>query len=375
METMFIAENKRGTIADYKSGKTYGKVFTFVLNHKTDRSSMKNTRTGEYIVFPNSYTIPLLDSVYDKEKNGMKIIRYLPEETETINFSEQKNEDKTYNVSLEFVRGVKHVEGADKLLLDFLMSCNFNGSNFNRNTAKSPLFYMVDAGEGLKDVVRKKKDSFELQTWCYNGDWDEVSAYARVLGIQINQLESEEVRHNLAIMAEKDPDVFKKGKDNQTNKRKHYALLAVERGILTTDPATRTVSWSNGGVISAAPPSVNPIDAFVEQSFTSQGEQVFAAIIDRLKPKKAEKAELEDAHIPEAPKEIKPLLVDTGISYDDANKLFDIALALGVITKPANNSFEYNGEKFISKNNILKKMKDDEFFLNSLRYSVKNAQN
>ncbi len=381
MEQLYIAENKRGTAKDYQNAvknnewhTLNNKVFTFVLNHRVENPSIKNSRTGEPVLFPNSFTLKLIDRVIDPKNGGTKVIRYLPTE-ETIEFKDQKTEDKNECVYAEFVKGVKHIPGSDKLLLEYFMNCNANGSNLSRDKSTNILFYMVDGSEGLKDVVRKKKDSFELARWCYDGNWDEVSAYARVLGIDIRNYDSSEVRHNLAIMAEKDPDGFAKGKDNPVNKRKHFCILALERGIIEVNHATRGIHWANSPTpISVAPPGVEPIDVFVEQTFTTQGEQVFTAIMEKLKPS-SERAQLNDAYIPKSAPEYVPQINSTGIEFDDAKKLLEDGVSLGVITKPSTNTFEFNGEKLKSWSELITKLKDDQVFLDKLREAVKNAKN
>ena len=373
--TMPISKSRRGTAADYKAAvenndydRIYDKVFTFVLNHKTENPTIKNPRTGQGVKFPVSYTLPLIDSVRDTVNGGQKIIRYIIGE-DTLERKKQKLDDLNYKISAEFTNGVKYIPGSDKLLLDFFMQCNFNGSNLDRDKTKNIIFYMVDSGEGLKDVVSKKKSSFELQSWCYNGDWDEVQAYARVLGIDMT-LESSEIRYNLSLFAEKDPAGFKKGMNNPVTKRKHYALMAVERGILVVDDVLRTVSWPNGtGNISAAPPNISSIDAFVEATFTSQGEQVYATVLERLNPSKPAKVELEEVNVPKEVK-VAPQIVTTGITFDAANSLFDKCLSKGVITKPTHNTFSFGEEVFRSKADVLTKMKEDGNFLSSLQKAV-----
>jgi len=378
METL-ISENKRGSYADYVESKSNprvlrNKVFSFVLNHRVEKSTLKSPASGREIVFPASYLFKLIDDVYDDINGGKKIIRYLKGE-ESISLSEQKEKDYKENCEyLEFVRGVKHISGDEKQLLDFMMTTDYNGSKKDRDTSKPIRFYLVDSGEGLKDTVRKKKEAFKLQEWCFNGDWDDVQAYARVLGIPMD-LESSEIRYNLSLMAERDPDKFLKGRDNPSNKRKHLVLKAIDKGFLTVDVTTRSVLWANGVTpLSVAPPNIDPVDKFVESTFTTQGEKVYEALLDMLEPNRREQ-ELSEIHIPEIKRqEIKPFLNDTGISYDEGISIINEGLSLGVITRPDKSTYGFGDVKTVGQQKFLIRLKENQEFLDAVRKAISDAK-
>lgn len=341
METSTITQHKLGSYADFKSGRYDTKQFIFVLNHINQKPSYSSSR-GIAAHYPPSYRLLLEDNIYDTEKNMMRTIRYIPGEM-SIFKDEQTPDDKVpkQNFHLEFINGDKLIGGRETLLIKYLMLTNKNGSNPNRDKAVRAAFFTVDPGESLKSVMESDELASEAQHFCYKGAWDEVAAYAMVLGMPLDK-DPAEIRYSLRMRAKENPKAFLDGLNSKNMKRKYFVMEAINQGILKKNSQTNTISWRDGGVITQAPIGKDMVDDFVDSTFTTNGEKVFQAIMAILRPEeKIVKVPTELVNTPSAEELAKikletmpviPQVVLTDITNDEALAYLEKGVEKGCIT-------------------------------------------
>ena len=342
---MQMSQRKLGSYSDFKSGNFFSKEFIFVLNHINQTPSFKSGR-GNGMHYPPSYRLLLVDQVFDSATGVMRNIRYIPGEM-SIFQDEQTPDDKIpkKNFHLEFIDGDKLVDGRQTLLIKYLMTTNKNGSNPNRDKSVRPAFFTVDPGEGLKSVMDSDELLAEAQHFCYKGDWDEVAAYAMVLGIPLDR-DAREIRYSLRMKATADPKRFMEGLRSPKMKRKYYVMEALKEGIIVKNSSTNTINWKDGGAITQAPMGKDLVDDFVDASFSPNGEKVWSAIMGILRPEASLPkvvTELQnvpsDADLNQIKIDVKPVIpqvIIADISDEEVSDFIDRGLKSGAIvfTKP-----------------------------------------
>lgn len=377
---------QKGSYQDYLNGNTAGKKFTFQLVRKKASTSLTNARTGAPIQFVGSYKIPNVSIISDRDpKSGIisqKVIRYIPGESSI--YKDQQSPDKDVpkkSHQIEFINGRKTVLGTDVLLLDFMMKCNHNATNPMRKTEEQPRFELVDTLVQVSKEIAKDKLISEVTHWCWNGALDEVKAYARVLNVDINQ-STDEIRHNLKVIAMRDPEKFMRDLKNPAMRKKHYVLEAVDRGFLTIDPASNSIAWTNNihAPIAVAAVGTSPVDVLVQKLSTDEGALVYNAIIDLVTPDEVvvanltvpSKAELQEM------KQSKVVVVEPTSSVEESDsELTDIineAITLGLVTEKPPIWKSYKGKNFKNFAGFIEAMKENPLILKNLRYEIEKAK-
>lgn len=291
-------ERQYASIKDWDKKSYHGKTFWFVYNQPNPSKTMAevNKTTNEpirYLQYPKSVSIELIDEIFWKDpsdksgnKGRMRVIRYSPGESSI--FKDEQSDDRDnpkQKQRIEFIDGCLYVDSRETQKLEFIMNCNFNGSNINRDKNKKPWFYIVDSEKGYENFVTDKSAIISAQQWCLNPEtpFDEIKAYARVLNLNVNA-DSNEIRFNLSKLAEKNPAKFLEGLKSDVTKRKHWFLEAQERGIITTNNGV--INWTGGGTICVVPVGKDPIDELVDRSMQDgAGQTVYYRIKELLKAK------------------------------------------------------------------------------------------
>jgi len=319
METLTEREQQKryGTIEDFNANN-FNKRYVFVLNHKNTNPSIE----GRF--FPNSFSLKLEDSILCPIKKTNRVIRvvdgeisiYKDEQTE----DGQKREPKrvVFSPLGDFI-----VEGQEKLTLEWFLKTDKNGNNKDRNTSKNILFYLLNLKQGLDEQMGKDKSEAEALNWCYTADFKHIKRYARVLGMDIDK-DPEEIRWGIRNVAKKDPVKFNDGRKNKHTIRKFYVHEGIDKGILQVDSRTNAISWAKtGNVIITAPIGVNPIDHFVDISFSNRDmELTFEVLKEQIEPTEQNKESLP---------EVIPVVKDMQLLT--TQELINIALKKGIIVQ------------------------------------------
>lgn len=285
----------KGTYADYLSGDYAHKHFVFELVKKNDASaSMRSKETGKAVEFPLAKPIPLHGTISWKGPDGRvypRKIRYAEGENE-IFVDKQTPDDKfpKKTVYANFVKGRFYVDGTNTPLLDFLFASDINETNPNRDKKKFPKFRLQDTTVVAKKAMDVNKTKFAETNWCYNADWSEVEPLAYAIFTEELLVQgSEEIRYNLAMLAERDPIGFNKMRTDYKVTRRGIIKMALKRDILIIDSNINALCWEDNQAapLNMAPPGKDVIEDFILKSLTTQGEQVFATIKNLLSPKPA----------------------------------------------------------------------------------------
>lgn len=294
---MAKAVKPRGTYADYKSGSYSDKVFVFELVKKNSPNAiMKSKETGKSVAFPLSYMIPCVGTVYQKDKNNRTIlrkIRYVPGE-DSIFVDEQTPDDKFPKIKVyaNFVNGRLTVDGMDSTRLDFFMNWDMNETKDERNEKKKRVFRLIDTTVMAAKARQKDKVKFDVVNWCYTSDFlTKIEPFASLFFTHEQMAQNaEDIRWNLKIMAERDPEKFMRLLDDPNTERKILVKRAIKEDIIKINPHQNSIAWTQnpGAPFSVAAPGVDVIEDFVNKSKSGDGERYYKAIYDLVNPVKVE---------------------------------------------------------------------------------------
>lgn len=288
----------------------------FRLTHKnTDPSMMKydSQREEAYapVVYPPHVGIPTVDEIYDPrvliKENGQWIenpnkgrptrIRLAKGEA-SIFVDEQSEDADNRRAKLAFENGIIDVDPElERTKLQYLRLTNLNkkpiyvddkGAEKENPRMKSrqivffEMNYKKQAKEQL-DEIEKQADAMYIAKRMKFG---EVKRYARVLGMAYNleDYESEEIRHTFLGFVKRNPDLFLQMLDNNEDVEiKDIVLRAIEEEVI--EVSDRKIKWVDGGTIYVATKGRDTIDSFVTYvQHDEDGMEVFAEIAEIVEP-------------------------------------------------------------------------------------------
>ena len=137
------------------------------------------------------------------------------------------------------------------------------------------------------DPVEEAYDDLEmldLQTdaavFAREMDIDDAEAILRVeMGSAVNQLSSKEIKRDLRLFANANPELFLELAQDENVGLRNTAIKATEAGILALSQDQRTFSWaSNGRKLMSVPFDENPYSAMAAYFKTDEGGEVFRSI-------------------------------------------------------------------------------------------------
>ena len=137
------------------------------------------------------------------------------------------------------------------------------------------------------DPVEEAYDDLEmldLQTdaavFAREMDIDDAEAILRVeMGTAVNQLSSKEIKRDLRLFANRNPELFLELAQDDNVGLRNTAIKAAEAGIITLSQDQRTFSWaSTGRKLMSVPFDENPYSAMAAYFKTDEGMEVFRSI-------------------------------------------------------------------------------------------------
>lgn len=372
---------------DYQKSDIAGKKFIFKLLKKNGAPSIINSFNLP-IVYVGSYSIPNIAIINERDpKTGLmqqKTIRYIPGEPSIYKDKQSDDRDvpkKKHKIT--FINGRKTVEADnDPLLLEFMMKCNQNSTNPNRRTAVRAEFELEDTALAISKDIAKDKLISEVTNWCWTGDWDEVGAYARVLNVDLLQT-PDEVRHNLKVIALRDPLKFVNEKKNPSMRKKHHVLEAIDRGYLLVDPATNSIAWTNNPhkPIAVAAIGMSPVDVLVNKLSTDEGDVLYHTLVNLITPEPV--MVTTEMYVPSA-EELQAMkganvVVQEPIPavVESDSELMDIAVQaeqIGLLKFTPPIWYNYRGLNYKKKEGFVEAMKKAPSILKNIRYDINKAQ-
>jgi len=376
----------RGTAADYKLGSAIysNKQFVFELikkNPQVGNNAQGNpmagmrTKEGKTMEFPLSVPIPLVGTIYFTDAKGrtsLRKIRYADGET-SIFVDEQQSEDKFKHleVRVNFVKGRFSVDGQNSTLLDFFMNWDMNESKLNRDVKKFPKFRLLDTGKIAEKVRKEDEVVFDVLKWCYTADWaKKVQPLANAIFSeeQMDQT-SEEIRHNLVVLAKSNPVAFQEMLDNPKMERLIVIKSAIQKEILVVNASSNTLCWmDNPSVpISQAAPGKEVIDDFISKSFSSVGEIAYKAIYDVMNPVDGDGV----FDVATTTKIFQAPVVRGATETDEElQMLIRDAVEKGIVSVKRNIWWGFKGKNSQGEAGMVKDLRDNEIMLSILKKNV-----
>lgn len=168
----------------------------------------------------------------------------------------------------------------------YLMLCNYNLSNPNRDTTKQPIFKTIDA---IGDAKRKSEElrvRHDAITLAISLPDDEVRTIISARGGN-DRAPIETLRAQLEQLAFDDPTGFKASAMSKVNELRALVQRSLDSGVIKFDGRTNKFSWGKGGdeiVTVARGTGVDKITGMVEfLTGTDQGSAVAKELDKQLK--------------------------------------------------------------------------------------------
>lgn len=370
----------RGTNADFISGNYSNKHFVFeLIKRNPEGGPLRSAETGASVKYPLSSPIPMVGTVFFKDKEGRNYPRKIrfAEGERSIFVDEQQPDDKVKHktVYANFVKGRFQVEGNNSTLLKFMMNWDMNESKIDRDPKKTPLFRLVDTTRINTKAREDKKLQFDVINWCYTASWkDKIEPLASLLFTYEQMLQNaEDIRHNLAVMAEREPIAFKKMLDDPEMERMIVVKSAIKSEIIVVNTGMNSLCWSDNPnlPISVAASGKDVVKDFVSKSFTTQGEKYYLEIKRLLTPEDEEVIVAETKQSPVAFD--SPMLISKGSqeTNEELTTLVRLGVEKGLITVSKTRVWwKFMGESFSKEEGMVKGLRDNSIMLTSLKNKV-----
>ncbi len=303
-------QSVKGSYEDYLTGNIANKEFHFRLLKENGVPTLTDSK-GQPVKHVGSHKIELFSIITEPDpktgKPRQRTLRYIQGETSI--YKDEQTDDKEVpkkKYFAEFNNGKKVLSGSsDASLLDAMMKHNLCLTNkFRVKTVSGqtvqPLYELIDVAKIIKKNMEADKIEAQAVSFAYDGDWEEVKAYASVLGVNLSQ-SVDEIRHDMKNLAKRTsvnpsgPEKFMAGLKDPTMKKKYYVMEAVEQGYLVINHPNNSIAWENNPLspVHVAAEGKNIIDSFVNALSTQKGEHTYQAILDIVRP-------IEETIVPEA---------------------------------------------------------------------------
>lgn len=235
-------------------------------NTKSRPSSFKII-SGGGIVCPIKTNV----TVFDKEHNRVRQIRYAPNEP-SIYVEEQSEHAQREHIVFRDKMLFVPVEKPN--LLEFLMKHPDNRVN------GGSLFEMIDKSRSAEEELEREFTQFEAIGMVRDKDISELLPVAMFLGISTNR-KSAEIRRDLLMDAKKNPTRFVELFDNPQVKCKSAVLQAVDFQILNKK-ADGMYWFDTNRLIVTAAAGLDPVDVMTRFCLTEKGAPVYDRLIEEL---------------------------------------------------------------------------------------------
>ena len=235
-------------------------------NNKSKPSSFKII-SGGGIVCPIKTNV----TVFDKEHNKVRQIRYAPNEP-SIYVEEQSEHAQREHIVFRDKMLFVPVEKPN--LLEFLMKHPDNRVN------GGSLFEMIDKSRSAEEELEREFTQFEAIGMVRDKDISELLPVAMFLGINTNR-KSAEIRRDLLMDAKKNPTRFVELFDNPQVKCKSAVLQAVDFQLLNKKEDGMYWFDTNRLIVTAAA-GLDPVDVMTRFCLTEKGAPVYDRLIEEL---------------------------------------------------------------------------------------------
>lgn len=242
----------------------------------------KNPMDPSRWALPSIVSVPPTDQIYDKAKEEYVDIA-------AVKSVDTKGKHKFHEIYFHGSLGCTMVlhggRAADQELHSYLSLCNYNASNPNRDTAKEPIFELVDENARSEKERKNRNLKREALNAAYDLSTDEVKNYIAALG-QDDTQPVEVLRNQLETMADNDPASFLELINNKQASMKAVINRALSKGVILFDHESSRYTWPTGEAIltvarSTAGDAADELVSFCVSS--AKGEKVFQTIQSKSK--------------------------------------------------------------------------------------------
>jgi hypothetical protein len=341
-------------VADYNK-KNMQKAITFALATRNENPSVE----GRF--YPPSHRVLAEEIVWDEETNAPRLMKWVAGEQSI--WADQHSEIGKNKAAqfIEFANGFKIVSPRETTLLEFLRKSERNKTNPNsEGSGKTAIYFEVEPAKTAEERMSEDLRKHKAKSAAYDMGVEELVAYARVLGLNIDR-EVAEIRYDMVRIADHNHEMFLSGLDNPKTKRKHKILEALDRGVIRLNNKSGEFSWADSGMtIYKARPDEQPVDGFVEFTFNkvAQGPEVYSRIKSIMDPSSViSTADLVDE------------VSDVSISAED---MLDLALNSGIIKEAGGSWYKWSKDYFNGdsieqgKTKMLKRLEQDEDLVDTI---------
>jgi hypothetical protein len=242
----------------------------YTFKHKEDtsrRATSFKMISGGGIVAPIRTEV----TVFDKELNKVRQIRYCPNEP-SIYIEEQSEHARREHVV--FRDKMLFVPSEKPNLLEFLLTHPDNKANGGK------LFEMIDKSRSAEEELDREFTQFEAVAMVRDKDLSELLPVAMFLGINTNR-KSAEIRRDLLMDAKKNPTRFVELFDNPQVKCKSAVLQAIDFQILNKK-ADGMYWFDTNRLIVTAAAGLDPVDVMSRFCLTEKGAATYDRLLEEL---------------------------------------------------------------------------------------------
>jgi hypothetical protein len=246
--------------------------------HNIERNPMDPTKWA----IPSVKSVPVSDQIWDEKLQ------------EFVDIAAVRSVDSEGNHSfhdLYFYRQqggymILHAGRAtDQEIHSYLMLCNYNGSNPNRDTTKEIIFEMVDEGKKSEVEMKRRNTRREALNIAAELSPEEVKNYIAALG-QDDTRKIEVLRNELESLADNDPSEFLDLINNKQAIMKATINRALKKGVISFDEEQSRFSWPTGEAILTVSRSTggDNVEELISYCVSSaKGEKVYQTIQSKSK--------------------------------------------------------------------------------------------
>lgn len=254
---------------------------TYQLAKINENSSLRG-QNGENIPFPKEYGIPTTDIIYippaDGEEYGTTMsIRYARGEKE-IEIDKQSKNAKKGEITAK--RGFVFCNENEVSKMKYLDSCNYNGSNPNRDTTKPIIFIEVKEGEMAKDGLRARYRIGELYHTVQQMEPEMVKALCDVFGVATLSNSIDDLRYDLITVGESNVERFYNVLESEDTAVKIIISKAFKQQIIYRSGTHIKLAPSNRVIMALQ--SENVLSELFDFFMSNKGKDLYMQIKNRV---------------------------------------------------------------------------------------------
>jgi hypothetical protein len=228
------------------------------------RQKIEENRTLEYNLTKGGGAVYMMHqrgvTIYDSKKDTIREIRYCPNEA-SIYRDEQS--DNAVRKSVVFADGRLFIRPDQPNLKEYMSVHPGNTANGGSD------FYLVDKQKKAKVDVDKEFLQADAIMMIRQKPFEDLLAVAAAMGVNVDR-EASEIKHDLLMIAKKNPENFIKSFDNPEVTMKAKIRMASKYGIINL--GRDGVRWTDTNkLIVSVPAGKDPLDVMLRFCLTEAG--------------------------------------------------------------------------------------------------------